>query len=405
MIYRVKRVHWERHELHGMLTIDTTVPGIRTVDGRMSMGTFNLTSMAARTRLAKDLSTRAKTPELDYEWHLEELCQRVLMAEQKGRPIQQLNRIVPRPVENATRIDIHGFPLLLHHPTMLFGDGAAGKSTLALYMAGILEQRGIPTLYLDWELDEFDHFDNLVKLFGADPPDVKYRFCQRPLQVEAESLAEQVWECGIEYIVCDSVAPACMGAPETAEACQGYFRALRAMKVGSLNLAHVTKGEDSDKKPFGSAYWFNLVRSCWYLERADPIPGDSAVRLGLYQRKYNLGPVRPALGMLIDYTENRILISDGDIADNEQLASKLTLSQKLYAALRKGESKTIATLVEETGAHQKSIEKLLRSSTRFTRIPDVSGITKIALVSNGRNGAINTPQGSRSHEGANAEMF
>ena len=156
------------------------------------------------------------------------------------------------------------FPILRRHPAILFGDGGTGKSTLGLYFAGELERHGVSTLYLDWELDEHDHRRQLEKLFGDDLSDVKYRRCDRALIIEAENIAEQVRECGIDYVICDSVAFACDGPPESAEVAQRYFRALRQLKVGSLNLAHVTKGENSDKRPFGSTFWFNGCRAAWY---------------------------------------------------------------------------------------------------------------------------------------------
>ena len=108
---------------------------------------------------------------------------------------------------------ICGFPILPKHPSILFGDGGTGKSTIALYLAGELEKRGISTLYLDWELDEHDHRHQLERLFGPDMPDVKYHRCERPLSIEVEGLTEKICTTGVEFVICDSVAFACDGPP------------------------------------------------------------------------------------------------------------------------------------------------------------------------------------------------
>lgn len=367
--YSITRLRWDRHELMGMLTVTTTLPGARTIDGRLSMGTFCVTSTTARYGRAKDLETSARAPELDFSHQLEEFCQRVMMAEERGRPVIQLSTLEPRPHPEDSRLNVLGFPILKHHPTILFGDGGTGKSTLALYMAGELERKGVSVLFLDWELDEYDHRDQLRKLFGPQPPDVKYRRCERPLSIEAEGIAQQVAECGIEFVIADSVAFACVGAPEAAEAAQGYFRALRSLKCGSLNLAHITKSEGGDKKPFGSSFWFNGARSVWYVERSEGMPGDVRINLGLYQRKFNLGPARPAIGMSLNYHQDSIQVVGSNVADDQQLASKMSMGQRMKAALSKG-PKTTTELADELESTADHIRRTLNRNKTFLRLVD-----------------------------------
>jgi hypothetical protein len=57
LVFEVDRLRRERHELHGELTVTTTMAGARAIDGVLSTGTFNLSSPTARTHRAKDRSS------------------------------------------------------------------------------------------------------------------------------------------------------------------------------------------------------------------------------------------------------------------------------------------------------------------------------------------------------------
>jgi hypothetical protein len=382
VIFDVTRLRWERGELLGVLAVSADFAGAKVVDGVLSIGTFNLTSVSARTTRAKELASRANAPELDFGQALEELCQRTIRAEEAGRPLILLRNVEPLPFDFTDVIAIDGFPILRRHPSILFADGGTGKSTLALYFAGELERRGVSTLYLDWEMDEYDHRKQLERLFGSDMPDVKYRRCERPLVIEAEGIADQVRQCGIEFVMCDSIVMACDGPPEAAEVASRYFRALRQLEVGSLNLAHVTKGEGNDKRPFGSTFWHNGARACWYAEQADAAPSDR-IHIGIFNRKFSRGSRPAALGFDIEYgrDDGPIVIHSADVADNDQLSTKLPLSSRMRHLL-KGGPLTIAKIAGELNAKVETVDKTARrhDGKLFTRVPGSDGIYRIALV-------------------------
>lgn len=383
VVLDVTRLRWERGELLGMLTVCVDFSGAKVIDGVLSVGTFNLTSVSARTTRARELQAKANAPELDFGQILEELCQRTIRAEETGRPLVLLKAVTPLPDEDDDVIVLDGFPVLRRHPAILFADGGAGKSTLALHFAGRLEQEGISTLYLDWEMDEYDHRRQLERLFGSEMPDVKYRRCERPLVIEAESIAEQIRECGIDYVVCDSIVFACDGPPEAAEVAGRYFRALRQLRVGSLNLAHVTKGEGNDKRPFGSTFWHNGARACWYAEQADGGLTTEAVHVGLFNRKLSRGSRPPALAFDIHYGRDNgpIVIEPANVSETEQFAKKLPLGMRLRQLLSSGPL-TLARIADELEAKPDSIEKAIRrdKGRLFTRVPSADGVYRIALV-------------------------
>lgn len=376
--YEVDRLRRERHELFGELAVFCDLAGARTIEGCLSVGTFNLSSPAARAGRAKELLARSSATEIDWHYQLEELCQRILASERAGQPAVLLRTVAPAQSDRVVRV--YGYPILLDHPTVVFGDGGTGKSTLAMAIAGELERQDTSVLFCDWELDAATHRAQLQRLFGADMPDVKYRRCERPLTVEVDGIAQQVRECGIDYVICDSISFGCDGPPEAAETAQRYYRALRQLRVGSLNLAHITKGEHGDRRPFGSAFWFNGCRACWYAERAEVSACDDEITVGLYNRKNNLGRLHVGLGYTVRFDPDRTTIMESDIADTDQLAVKLPLLQRMKSALRGG-PRTLVALADDLDGSVDTLDRYVRRHSQvFTRVPGSDGVARIALV-------------------------
>ena len=83
---------------------------------------------------------------------------------------------------------IAGLPILKDHPTILFGDGGAAKSYLALYLAGTIA-REVPTIFIDFEFEPEAHRARLQRLFGAAMPQgLHYVRCSQPLVTEVGRL-------------------------------------------------------------------------------------------------------------------------------------------------------------------------------------------------------------------------
>jgi hypothetical protein len=375
----VTRLRWERGELFGLLDVRCDIVGAKAVDGCISAGTFNLTSVSARTSRAKELITAALAPEIDFRLYLEEICQRTIRAEQEGHPVILLSRVVANVSEEATAW-VYGLPLLLKHPTIWYGHGGTGKSTLALGAAGELERQGVSVLFLDWETNETTNHALLTRLFGSDLPDVKYRRCERPLSIEGDSIARQVTECGIDYVICDSAGFGSDGRPEDAEVALRFTRALRQFRTGSLTLAHMSSGEHGTDKPFGSVFWHNSARATWYLERDQDNTGSNEIVVAATNKKNNLGRLLPAMGLSICFDEGRTTISKTDLAEHEQHAAKLPLGQRLRHVLQRGGAQTIVELAEELDAKVDSVEKALKRGKQFMRISAGDGIQRWGLA-------------------------
>src|SRR5262249_117378 len=150
---------------------------------------------------------------------------------------------------------------------------------------------------------------------------------------------------------------ACDGPPEAAEVASRYFRAVRQIGCGSLHIAHVSKSsESSDQKPFGSAFWHNLARCTWNVQ-ADP--ENNQLRLGFFNRKANLGPLQPPVGLLASFTNDRTTFERVSIADSPELSQKMTVRQRLDAILKHG-SMTVQELSSELDVDSNTIYKTVK---------------------------------------------
>lgn len=365
----IDRLRRERQELVGELSVRCELPGARTVDGNLSTADFNVSSAQARQTRAKMLSERANTGALvDWTGLVEEFCQRVLQADRIGQPAVDL-RTLPRPSTDDDMLDAAGLVLPRRHPSILFGDGGAGKSYLALYLAGRIAEKGYSVALFDWELAGDDHRDRLERLFPDGMPRILYARCDRPLVYEVDRLRRIVQENHVEFAVFDSVAFACDGPPEAAEVAGKYFRAVRQIGGGSLHVAHISKAEGGDQKPFGSAFWHNGARATWYVKQDEASAGTDILQVGLFNRKANLGRLRAALGYAIEFGEETTTFRRMDVGGSPDLASKLTIKQRMMFLLRGG-AKTIDELANELEVKPESVERTAyRNKGHFVVMP------------------------------------
>ena len=298
----VDRLRREHREMVGELTVSVngSFPKARSVGGIISIADFNFSSAMARTTRAKLLAERSQAGSLDWYGFLEEFSLKVMDAERKGQPAIVLADEPDTP-EAADTWEVDGFPILRDLPMVLFGSGSSGKSYFAMWLAGRLAARGIPVLYADWEFSIRDHRRRFGRLFQPMPPCLFYVRCDRPIKDEIERLTRLVRLHACQYIVCDSMVFALEGAAEGSEQAGIYFRALRQLRIGSLNLAHIAKGDAEEETPFGSVFFSNGARSVWYSHRAQQSP-FGLLRMGLYHRKTNVGEILKPRGFQFKFS-------------------------------------------------------------------------------------------------------
>lgn len=385
LTFTIDRLRREWGALVGELAVACSWPEARTVDeqGTVSAADLKLSDQRARLDRARYLEKRIATEGVDFAGLLDEVCARVLHAERSGAPAVHL-REVARPMPDDV-FDVLGLHIPREHPSDFFGDGGSLKSYFALAVAGHITQAGRRVLYVDWECSAADHRARLESLYGPDMPDVLYVRAERPLTVEAERLRRIIRDERIDFGIFDSVGFGCDGPPESAEAALAYNRALRGLKIGSFNLAHITKGENGDQRPFGSTYWHNSARATWFIKRSQESPDGRSVTVAIFNRKVNHGPLRPAVGLEVTFAEGRTTITRVDLATVEEFAGQLPVWQRMVSALRAG-ALTPADLAREIDAKQDTVERKARAHPRlFTRFTGSDGITRIGLIEGGRS--------------------
>jgi len=372
--FECDRLRRDRHELVGELSVRCDLPGARAVNGVLSIADFNLSSARARSERARLLAERARAQDVDWPGLLEEFCQRVLQADRAGQPAVDLRDLAKPEADDAIRVEGLVFPR--RHPTVIFGDGGTAKSYTALYIAGRLAERGMAVALFDWELAGDDHRERLERLFGAAMPHILYARCERPLVYEADRLRRIVRENNIEFAVFDSVAFACDGPPEAAEVAGRYFRAVREIGCGSLHVAHTSKADGADKKPFGSVFWANGARSTWYVQ-VDPASAESDIlKAGFFNRKSNLGRLSSPVAFSISFVDGRTTFSRADVADSPALAVQLSIRQRMAYLLRRG-AMTPEAIAEEIEA---DLDTVTRTARRYRQVFTVLEGGRLALL-------------------------
>jgi hypothetical protein len=371
------RLRRDRNELIGEISVRCGLAGALTIQesGTLSVADLNLSSARARSERARLLVERAKTPGLDWGGLIEDFCQRVFVAERAGLPAIDL-RELPAPSTDNDVFNVHGLIVPKRHPSILFGDGGTGKSYVALYFAGRLAESGTPVALFDWELAGDDHRDRLERLFPDGMPRILYARCERPLVHEVDRLRRIVRDNRIAYSVFDSAAFAADGPPEAAEVAGRYFRAVRQIGGGSLHIAHVSKGENADKKPFGSAFWHNGARCTWNVQTAESSTGTDTLTLGMFNRKANLGKLCAPIALNVSFTADRTSIRRTDIAASPDLAPNLSVRARMTYMLKRG-AFTADEIAEEIGAE---VETVTRTQRRYKNLFTILEGGKIGLL-------------------------
>jgi hypothetical protein len=347
---------------------------------------LTLSGTRSRADLARSLAVRVPSEPMWPEM-VDAACIEALRAFRAGSPAVLL-RDLARPPAGGYILP----PLVIdRHATIWFGDGGDLKSYLAL-AAGAAIQTGrgdilgiAPTGIrqvgiLDYELSGEDHRDRLERITGPAMPPIVYTSCVSALQDDVPRIRRLVADHRLELLIVDSIGFACSGPPEAAEAAQGFYRALREIGLPALCIAHVTKAESGDQRPFGSTFWHNGARSTWYVKRSDEGRPD-VVRIGLFNRKANLGPRSSPLGFRVTFTEGATTFEPSGITDAADLAAKLPLVARIAESVRNG-ARTYVEIAEEVETTAETVRKTIdqRGKDRFVRITGPDGITRWGLA-------------------------
>ena len=341
-------------------------------DGILSVGDFNFSSVQARSTRAKLLAERAGDREFDWYGLLEEFVVEVISHQDQGEPPvilgagDDVDLVDDAPAEVW---DVDGLPILISDPMVLFGDSASGKSYLALWIAGVLADRGVKVLYIDWEFSEREHRKRLRRLFQPTPKTLHYIRSDEPITREHARISRLIADHGYQYLICDSIGFAVDGPAEAHDSARGYFAALRMMGVGSLSLAHIAKNRDDGREAtiFGSAFFKAGARSAWFVDRAAE-NAEGELNIGLHHRKSNSSGLLRPLAFKFSFTKHRVSVERTDISKVESLVSQLPLVERLKRHMRDGEFYAYKDLAEDLVVPAETIRKALSRSKHFQKI-------------------------------------
>jgi hypothetical protein len=313
----------------------------------------------------------------------------------------------PTPTVDLSQVDTRGgIPELIpdflpeDETTILYGDGESAKSLTALRIAlscqagpsvplpwGATPSRAVNVLYLDWETNARTVATRLQKLcwgLGGERPPFRYRAMTRGLEEEVGALRFQISRESIGLVVVDSIGYACTGSLNEDQVARAAMNALRQLPCTRLVIAHVSaetaRATSGVASPFGSRFFWNSMRSGWEMRRAQDQPVPGTLDLGLYHRKVNDGQRQKPIGLEVEFTaEDEIVYRKTALVDTPELAARLGLSERLYAALKSGAKKTseLAVLAE---AKEASVAKTLKRMPNVVRLnPHETGQGKQAL--------------------------
>lgn len=175
-------------------------------------------------------------------------------------------------------------------PTVFFGLGSSGKSTLTKRLAleialggeflGYRVTRPGGVVVMDYEDPKKVRrwFRRILAGMDLDPELLR----ELPIYFwppRGESLASHVSglrrfceEREVVAVLIDSAMPACGGEPEKSEPALAFFNALSAVGVTSIIVSHVSKGEadlGGLNRPYGNVVWENMPRRVWAVQRTN----------------------------------------------------------------------------------------------------------------------------------------
>lgn len=343
-------------------------------EGDILQDQVTLISMRSKSALAKALGARTK---LAIAW--EEIVELVALTTadtyREGDPFIYLKDITDEPLDRAFLI--RDF-LPYRQSTVLYGDGMAGKSLLALLMAicvatgqqlpGMTSlQEAQAVLYLDWETTATTHAYYLRCIERAHDLEIPqqriiYRRMSRSLQLEAHRIKREIDKHQVGLLIVDSMVPACGGEPESAQVVMTFFNAIRSLgAITALILSHLTKLEAQRKglpRPFGSVFTTNLARSTWLARRAE-LGSAGVLEVGLYHTKTNFGRLYDPRGVRFRFEQDNITLSQFSLEDVPELSAHVPLTRRVRGVLKRGPT-TVSEIADTLAANRDSVSKSLR---------------------------------------------
>ena len=306
--------------------------------GRLYSGRLLLMGPNSRRDVKNLLDQR--TEEMDWGGMLEQVCRLSRERYRRGEPVVDLYTV---PSQEGSRFWVEPF-ILVNGITILYGDGATAKSSLALYWA--LEMPGT-ILYLDWEDDATVHAERLRALGGDQEGKVFYQRRTARLSESVRDIRRTIAERDVVLVIVDSLGMAA-GDPNDTSLTIEALRACRALGVSVLAIHHLPKDAKDKSKPFGSVYSSNEARLTWLVQKTQEEDADEFEVL-LTNHKANRSRLYSKQAFRIRFQNQddelvRLIISRTDAKRIEAFRAHLSVWQHVVAILGDGRRRSYEEL-------------------------------------------------------------
>ncbi len=366
-------------ESSGELTAELTVE--RAPEGHLAVTRINLLASQTRASFAKALALRSN--HFDWAAAMEALCLGVLALERQGDPWVAVGR---QPARISPPYLLAPF-LFERKPTILFGEGGLGKSTVLASAIAVAVATGVvpmrewrsistgPVIVLDWEGEPEDWNDSLVGIcrgLAIDPIEVDHRVCRGPLETQIHAIVERAERIGAALVIVDS-AEAAMRSPRdsgTDDPAKRFYDALRLVPAAALVIDHVSKAvieHGGRGSPIGNVTKTNRARATWELRTSRKPDADGTRHLKLLNRKMNLDREHPPMGIGVLRADGAIRLWGEAIADDgDQIARRAperrTRVDQLVALLSDRGRMSVLDITTATDFEARRVKDLVREA-------------------------------------------
>jgi len=335
---------------------------------------FNLSSLSARKQTATGLKESyldSSATWIDWTQILNDVCLRTIKLYHNGHDVEDVWPIgeIPKPSYLIEPI------LPLHQPTIIFGEGGAGKGHFTMTLAIIAQLPFIDNnlgvkplttpsncLYLDYESD-YSAFQRTLSglCMGLETAvGLKRMQMSAPIPDCIEQISNKVFNEKIEFIIVDSLGPAAGGNINDAEPAIKLYSCLRQLKdVTTLIIAHNSKDPLSrTKSVYGSVFFTNLARSVWELKKSQ-IEDSSEMIVALKHIKYNARKQSPmGFCFTFDNDTGGINVKRQDLTTTE-LEVEMKLEDRIKNLLLRDGLQTQVQITEKLGVNKETIKTYL----------------------------------------------
>jgi len=340
---------------------------------------LNLLAPRSRDDYCKRLT--ARTPGVkDFDWitAFDYIVPMALQARRKGEPIIELgsnDAVITKPAWDCYPLIVSGML------NLIFGDRGALKSKLTLYLAIMMTvpnlvddwglginpaSRNLTVLKLDYEAtresDEYEWRRILRGLDAEGAVQLKYRACRRPLADDIEAISNHVDAIKADVLIIDSLGPAAGGNLNDSEPALRFGEAVRKLNRTVICPAHTAKNQFGKRTVYGNAFYENLARNIWEINKEEEENDESTVQhVALHQTKSPpFSPHHKDMALQFDFDEEseRIQVSKYDPNKMEVVNEKKSNPRKVLEVLKDGKQ-TPKVIAEATGISEAVVRTTL----------------------------------------------